>query len=145
MCMHQKLSCMCGKNLAYLFHRDDILPEEVVMNLYCPECRSNVAWDRATMIGDLGWIIEYDMDAASFYLQAKGLNDVITPDFIFDNDYCSWYGMSPRDLDENTRVHEELLPLQKKDKLLYFNELKQRRLAHFEELKNAGWRKARKV
>jgi hypothetical protein len=53
--------------------------------------------------------------------------------------------MSPNDLEENARVHQELLPLQKKDKLLYFNELKRIRLAQFAELKKAGWRKAQNI
>ncbi|MCP4345434.1 MAG: hypothetical protein GY795_07900 [Desulfobacterales bacterium] len=145
MCMHQKLSCVCGKKLAYIFHRDDILPEEVIMNIHCPECRNRAGFSKSTMIEDVGWIIEYDMEAAVFYLRASGVSDSITPDFIFDNDYCSWYGVSPTDLDENARVHKELLPLQKTDKLLYFNKLKQTRMAHFEELKKAGWRKAQKV
>ena len=29
MCLHQKRSCTCGGNEAYLFHRDDILPEKL--------------------------------------------------------------------------------------------------------------------
>jgi hypothetical protein len=53
--------------------------------------------------------------------------------------------MSPNDLEENARVHQELKPLQKKDKLLYFNELKRIRLAQFAELKKTGWRKAQNI
>jgi len=69
----------------------------------------------------------------------------VTPEFIFDEGYCTWYGMSPNDLEENARVHQELMPLQKEDKLLYFNELKRIRLAQFAELKKAGWRKAQNI
>lgn len=143
--MHQKLSCACGKNTAYLFHRDDILPEEVVASLHCPECRGRADWDKTAMIEDTGWIIEYDMDVACFYFQISGMNRSVTPEFLFDEDYCSWYGMSPADMDENARVHQELLPLQKKDKLLYFKTLKEKRLAHFKMLKQAGWRKAQNI
>jgi len=145
MCLHQRLACKCGRNEAYLFHRDDILPEKVVINVYCPECRNQADRDDTTMIEDVGWIIEYDIEAAKFYLGLKGVHNLITPEFIFDEDYCSWYGMSPKDLEENTRVHHELFPLQKKDKLSYFNELKKRRLSQFAELKRAGWRKAQNI
>jgi hypothetical protein len=101
--------------------------------------------DESTMLEDVGWFIEYDMEVARLYLNLKGIDKPITPAFIFDEGYCSWYGMSPNDLEENARVHEELKPLQKKDKLLYFNELKRIRLAQFAELKKEGWRKAQNI
>ena len=145
MCLHQKLACVCKKNTAYIFHRDNILPERVVINLYCPECGGPVKRDKSTMIEDVGWLIEYDMEIARLYLNLKGINKPVTPEFIFDEGYCTWYGMSPNDLEENARVHEDLLPLQKKDKLLYFNELKRIRLAQFTELRKAGWRKAQHI
>ena len=145
MCLHQKLSCICGRNEAYLFHRDNILPETFVINLYCPECHGRVNRDDSTMIEDRGWRIEYDIEAARFYLGLRGVRDSVTPEFIFDQDYCSWYGMSPRDLEENARVHQELSPLKNRDKLSFFNELKKRRLEYFSELKKAGWRKAQKI
>lgn len=142
MCLHQKRLCICGGSEAYLFHRDDILPEKVVVNLYCPQCRDRASWNGNTMLEDLGWLIEYDLEVAKFYLLAKGIDTPVTPEFIFDEDYCSWYGMSPQDLAENARLNRELLPLQQKDKLAYFNQIKKRRMAHFENLKQAGWRKA---
>ncbi|MGD9277901.1 MAG: hypothetical protein PVG37_04910 [Desulfobacterales bacterium] len=145
MCLHQKLACACKRNKAYLFHRDNILPERVVINLYCPECGSRVDRDESTMLEDVGWLIEYDIEIARLYLNLKGIDKPVTPEFIFDEGYCSWYGMSPKDLEENARVHRELKPLQKKDKLLYFNELKRMRLAQFAELKKMGWRKAQNI
>jgi hypothetical protein len=145
MCLHQKLECACKSNKAYLFHRDNILPERVVVNLYCPECGIRVNKDESTMIEDMGWLIEYDMEVARLYLSLKGIGLPVTPEFIFDEGYCSWYGMSPNDLEENARVHQELKPLQEKDKLLYFNELKRMRLAQFVALKKAGWRKAQHI
>jgi len=145
MCLHQKLACVCKRNTAYIFHRDNILPERVVINLYCPECGGRVNRDDSRMIEDVGWLIEYDMELARFYLGLKGVDHAVTPEFIFDEGYCTWYGMNPNDLEENARVHEELLPLQKKDKLLYFNELKRIRLSQFADLKKAGWRKAQHI
>jgi len=145
MCLHQKLACACKRNKAYLFHRDNVLPEQVVINMYCPECGNRANRNESTMLEDVGWLIEYDIEVARFYLNLKGIDNPVTPEFIFDEGYCSWYGMSPNDLEENARVHQELMPLQKKDKLLYFNELKRIRLAQFAELKKAGWRKAQNI
>ena len=145
MCLHQKRACVCKSNKAYIFHRDNVLPERVVIHLYCPECRDRANTDPSTMIEDVRWIIEYDMEVARIYLEFKGVDHPVTPEFIFDEGYCTWYGMSPIDLKENERVHQELLPLQKKDTLLYFNELKRIRLAQFTALKKAGWRKAQHI
>ena len=145
MCLHQKLACVCKSNKAYIFHRDNVLPERAVLHLYCPECLDRANMDPSTMIEDVRWIIEYDMEVARFYLELKGVDHPVTPELIFDEGYCTWYGMSPIDLEENERVHKELLPLQKKDTLLYFNELKRIRLAQFTELKKAGWRKAQHI
>jgi len=145
MCLHQKRACACNRNKAYLFHRDNILPERVVINLYCPECGNCSNRDESTTLEDVSWLIEYDIEVARFYLNLKGIDSPVTPEFIFDEGYCSWYGMSPNDLEENARIHQELRPLQKKDKLLYFNELKRIRLAQFAQLKKAGWRKAQKI
>ena len=142
MCFHQKRSCTCGGDEAYLFHRDDILPEKVVVNLYCPQCSVLALWNDSTMLEDVGWLIEYDMEVAKFYFEVKGIDTPVTPEFIFDEDYCSWYGMSPKDLEENARLNRELLPLQQKDKLAYFNQIKKRYLARFKKLRDAGWRKA---
>jgi hypothetical protein len=145
MCLHQRLSCVCGKNEAYLFHRNDILPEGVVVKVYCPACAHEVSPDSSTMVEDVGWLIEYDMEAAEFFLQQGGIDGPVTPEFIFDEEYCSWYGLSPNDLEENARLHQELLPLQKRDKKSYINRLKEKRLRYVEELKKAGWRKAQKA
>ena len=87
-----------------------ILPEAILVNLYCPECRSQAAWDGETMTDDGGWILEYDMDGAKFLFWEKGLVNEVTPDFLFDEGYCSWNGMTPQDLAERTRLHAAWRP-----------------------------------
>jgi hypothetical protein len=139
------MSCACGKKQAWLFHRDDVLPEAVVANLYCPDCAKTVPWDGNRMIDDLGWWIEYDMEAARFYLTHRGIEADVTPEFIFDQEYCSWYGLSPLDLEENQRLHAELSSLKTADPLNFYQALKRNRMATVEQLKRTGWRKARKA
>ncbi|WP_448384026.1 hypothetical protein [Desulfosoma sp.] len=142
MCLHQKRLCECGRNEAYVFHRDSILPEEVLVHLYCPECAASVAWNARTMVRDGGWILEYDMEAACFYLGRRLGRLDYTPEDIFDEDYCSWYGLTPMDLEASRRLHEELEPLKRDDLKAYIHEMTRRRLDQVHILKRQGWRKA---
>lgn len=144
MCFYQKRPCVCGKREAYIFYRDDLLPKEVLAKLYCPECGNQVERSPYSMIEDGGWILEYNMVVARYYFHFKqgNLHFPVTPEFIFDGDYCSWYGLTPMALEENARMHRELLPLQKQDKRRYIYQLRERCVARVAELKEAGWRKS---
>jgi hypothetical protein len=145
MCLSIRRTCACGKEEAQFMHRDNILPEAILVNLYCPECRTQTDWDVETMTEDGGWILEYDMDGAKFLFWNKGIVNEITPDFLFDEGYCSWNGLTPQDLAERTRLHAALAPLLKEDRLAYINKLKETMINHANNLKEAGWRKAQKV
>lgn len=123
-------------------HRDNILPGEILINLYCPECRDLVAWDPEYMAEDNGWILEYDMDGARFLMWQRGITREITPDFLLEEGYLSWNGLAPHDLEERKRLHAELAPLLRQDRLQYINALKRTMLEHVAALKAAGWRKA---
>lgn len=143
MCMQQSRACHCGRGLAYLSFRDNVLSPEILLNLYCPECSSQVAWDPASMVADCGWILEYDMPGARFCLTRRGVNGPIAPEFLFDEGYLTWQGFSPLDHDVNSRLHERLAPLIKEDMQQYLKVLKAEWLAHVAALKATGWRKAR--
>ena len=144
MCFYQKRPCVCGKKEAYIFHRDELLPEEVLTHLYCPECSERAEWNVHAMIEDGGWILEYNMVVARYYFHFKqgNLHYPVTPEFIFDGDYCSWYGLTPTDLEDNARMHRELLPLQRQDKRRYIYKLREICQAKVAGLKEAGWRKS---
>ncbi|MEJ5347275.1 MAG: hypothetical protein WHS46_01110 [Desulfosoma sp.] len=142
MCLHQKRACECGREEAYIFHRDSILPEEVLVHLYCPQCAALARWDMRTMVQDGGWILEYDMEAARFYLGKRLGRSQYSPEEIFDQDYCSWYGLTPKDLEANARLHEELEPLKRSDLKEYIRQVTRRRQEEVLSLKRQGWRKA---
>ncbi|MEJ5300144.1 MAG: hypothetical protein WHS38_04065 [Thermodesulforhabdaceae bacterium] len=145
MCTHQKIMCQCGLGVAYLFYRDDILPEETVVSIYCPACSHMTEWDPSSMIRDVGWIIQYDMDVARFYLKKKGIvyrDDQVSPEFVFFEDYCSWYGLTPTDIEENAHLAKELEDLKRQDLRLYFETFKKRRINRVNELKAQGYLKA---
>ncbi len=142
MCMNLRRQCRCGRNGAYFLLGDNLLPPEVLVNLYCPECRGQAAWDGTAMLEDCGWILEYDLALARTCLAKRSLSVVVTPALIFDRGYLTWQGLAPGDHEVNTRLHQRLAPLIEENLKLYLETLKREWLKHVAALKAAGWRKA---
>ncbi len=49
MCLNQRRHCRCGRRGAFLIFRDNLVPPEILVELYCPECRRQANWDGATI------------------------------------------------------------------------------------------------
>jgi len=142
MCLNQRRHCRCGRNSALLIFRDNLLPPEILLNLYCPECRQQASWGAATMLEDCGWVLEYDLDRAQAYLALRGVPGPATPEFLFEAGYLTWQGFAPNDHEVNAGLHRRLAPLIEQDLLLYLKSLRSEWLTHVAALKAAGWRKA---
>lgn len=140
MCMDFKVNCECGKYTASFSFRDNIMPPEVVNKLYCPECSKDMRLDPLTMIVDNGWIVEYDMDVVRFALSSLSAKD-ITPEFVFDNGYCTWRGMYPTDYIDSLKERQEITELAKIDPKRYLEELKNWSINRMDRLRVEGWRK----
>lgn len=142
MCLNQRRYCRCGRNATFLTFRDNLLPPEILVELYCPDCRHQATWDTATMLEDCGWVLEYDVEQAQSYFNLRGVKAAATPEFLFDQGYLSWQGLAPGDEEVNHRLHQRLAPLIEQDLALYLRALKAEWVAHVAVLKAAGWRKA---
>ncbi len=142
MCMNERRFCQCGRNSAFLMFRDNLLPVEILEDLFCPECRRQAHWDAETMIEDGGWVLAYDVERAQGFLDLRGLKVRVTPEFLFGEGYLSWLGFAPQDGDVNARLHQRLAPLSEQNLALYLETLRREWLAHVAALKAAGWRKA---
>lgn len=142
MCMNQRRFCECGGDSAFLSFRDNLLPPEILLQLYCPRCAPPAAWDRDTMLADCGWVLEYDIDRAQNYFDLRGIKHPVTPAYLFDEGYLSWLGLAPGDHDVNARLHKSLAHLIDQDLALYLKSLTAEWTAHVAGLKAAGWRKA---
>ena len=62
MCREVRKSCECGSENVQLHMRDNVMGEEVISRLFCPDCSQDISFDQETMVNDNGWILEYDMD-----------------------------------------------------------------------------------
>jgi hypothetical protein len=140
--MHLRRFCLCGRQTAYLLFRDNLLPPAVLVNLYCPDCQDQAQWDAETMMRDNGWIMEFDIPVALKVMSRQGLEGPVTPEWIFDEGYVSWQGLSPLDHEESEAMHRRLAPLIHEDLALYLKTLKSQWSEHVAALKAAGWRKA---
>jgi hypothetical protein len=141
MCLNLRRFCTCGRNSAHLNCRDNLLPGEILVNLFCPQCRPG-GLDPDAMLEDCGWVLEYDVERAQAYFALRGIQGPATPQFIFDEDYLSWQGLAPGSQEVNARLHQRLAPLIQEDLALYLKTLRSEWIAHTAELKAAGWRKA---
>jgi hypothetical protein len=93
------------------------------------------------MLRDNGWIIEYDMEVAKFAGRALPASG-ITPAFLFDEGYCCWRSIYPRDDEDSLKERQELVSLSKRDPAKYIGEFRQWGLRRMERLRAEGWRKA---
>jgi hypothetical protein len=142
MCVDHSINCLCGKYHASFNFRDEVLPFEVITKLNCPACSQGVSRDTATMLDDNGWIIGFDMDVARFMLQNIAPADMVTPEFIFDEGYCTWRGVTPTDHIDSVKERDALAQLAKIDRKRYFEEIKTWSNKRMDRLAREGWRKA---
>lgn len=146
MCKADDKTCKCGARNATLHFGNNILPENVVRELYCPVCSQGVEIDPKTMIEDNGWIIDFEIDGARLFAhEFPAEPDAITPEFIFDNGFCTWVGYTPTDHEDSYKEKEAIIALAKTDRRRYFEEMKNWSNGRVQKLSDAGWRKAKKA
>lgn len=141
MCVDHNMICKCGNSSASFNFRDNAMPVEIVSRLYCPRCSGDVSFNAETMMADNGWIIEYDMDVAKF-MSGKLPKANISPEFIFDEGYCTWRGVYPSDHIDSVKEREELIALSKINRHKYLEEFRKWGINRMERLAREGWRKA---
>jgi hypothetical protein len=141
MCTDHKMMCSCRTNTASLNFKDDILPEAVVSRLFCPSCSAGLQFNPDSMLKDNGWVIEYDMDVAKFMSQKLPVKEV-TPEYIFDQGYCTWRGVYPTDHMDSVEEREELIELSRINPRKYLDEIRKWGQERMKRLEAEGWRKA---
>lgn len=143
MCVAYEINCSCGNGMAGFNFKDEIMTGEVINRLYCPQCSKDIKFNTETMIADNDWIIEYDMDIARFQAQKIKTGRLnITPEFIFDEGYCTWRGMYPTDHIDSVVERQKIMKLAKVNPRKYLEELKEWATSRMEHLSKEGWRKA---
>lgn len=141
MCMDHKKTCVCGAQTASFNFRDEVMPAEIIDRLYCPQCSKDVAFDAMSMLRDNDWIIGFDIDIARFSGH-KLTGEEITPEYLFDQGYCTWRGVYPMDHIDSVKEREELVKLARITPKKYIDEIKRWGIERMDRLAREGWRKA---
>lgn len=144
MCMDHSFKCSCGAQEVSITLKNEILPPETLLGIYCPKCSESVNFNPETMVRDNGWVLEYEMEVAT--LLAAGMpfehKRNLSPELIFDEDYCSWRGVYPGDHTDSIKEREQILALAKVDPKRYLQEMRTWANTRMEKLRQQGWRKA---
>lgn len=144
MCVDHTMNCKCGVNSASFNFKDEVMPAEIVNSLYCPQCSGDVAFEPSSMLKDNNWIIDFDMDVARFMGQRLPSGS-ISPEYLFDEGYCTWRGVYPADHVDSLKERAELVKLAKINQRKYLEELKKWGIERMSRLEKEGWRKAREA
>ncbi len=144
MCLEVRKTCKCGTKTAQFHMRDNIMGQEVITGLFCPECSADLELNPDTMLADNGWVIEYDMDLAKFMAVSKLMvdRDAVRPGFVFDGGYACWQEMYPGEQLDILDERKDIMALQKEDPARYLKEISSWNISRIKRLKDDGWRKA---
>lgn len=144
MCIEVRKKCHCGQHSVQFHMRDNIMSAEVVAGLSCPSCSPGMTLDRATMLEDNGWIIEYDMDLARMFAITKLAikTESLSPAFLFDSGYACWREMYPGESEDIAGEREMIIAGKEEDPRGYLTAINSWAINRINRLKKEGWRKA---
>ena len=143
MCESYRCTCQCGKKWAELFFGKMLYNRSAVLRLYCPDCASDLQPDPVARMVDNGWVLELDMEVIRAQSPSLGVQETeLTADWIFDNGYVTWAGITPDDVESRNREREEIQALAKTDLKAYLHAMKEWGIGREMRFAAEGWRKA---
>ncbi len=142
MCQSYRKNCACGQKTAEIFFGKMVLDEKSVEQVYCPNCSHDLEIERDNRVWDNGWVLELDMDVVRTYANSMGISpDELTAEWIFDEGYAAWVGITPDDSKKRDQERTEILKLAKTDLRAYFDAMKEWGLNREKRFTEEGWRK----
>lgn len=144
MCDSYHLTCHCGNKSADLFFGKMVLNQQAVLDLHCPECSSGNDPLQSDTVWDNDWMLTFDMAIVKSHAATFGVNaGEITAEWIFDQGYITWVGITPEDIASRNREREELQTLAKTDLRAYLAAMREWGIGREKRFSDQGWRKMR--
>ena len=144
MCQSYRKNCGCGQKTAEIFFGKMVLDEKSVEPVYCPNCSHDIDRNCDTRVWDNGWVLELDMDVVKTYANSMGISaDDLTVEWIFDEGYATWVGITPDDSKRRDQERSEIQKLAKTDLRAYYQAMKEWGLNREKRFTEEGWRKMR--
>ncbi len=146
MCESFKTNCVCGQKTAEIFFGKMVLAENSVTQVYCPVCSQDIDTERNERVWDNDWILEFDMNVLSTHAASMGIApQEVTAEWVFDQGYATWVGITPDDTERRNQERDEILKLAKTDLHAYYQAMKEWGLSREKKFMEEGWRKMRQV
>ena len=144
MCESFKTKCVCGQKSAEIFFGKMVLAESSVAKVFCPNCSRNIDSERNDRVWDNNWILEFDMNVLQMHATSMGIAPQdVTAEWVFDQGYATWVGITPDDTDRRNQERAEIQKLAKTDLLAYYKAMKEWGLNREKKFMAEGWRKMR--
>ena len=144
MCESFKTKCVCGQKSAEIFFGKMVLAESSVAKVFCPNCSRNIDSERNDRVWDNNWILEFDMNVLQVHAASMGIAPQdVTAEWVFDQGYATWVGITPYDTDRRNQERAEIQKLAKTDLLAYYKAMKEWGLNREKKFMAEGWRKMR--
>jgi hypothetical protein len=144
MCQSYRKLCTCGKHTTEIFFGRMVLDETSVAKVYCPDCSQNIETDCDSRVWDNGWVIELNMEVVKAHAAVMEISpEAITADWIFDQGFVTWVGITPDDHQRREKERNEFQKLAKTDLLAYMQAMKEWGLNREKRFTDEGWRKMR--
>jgi len=125
MCQSYRKVCACGQNTTEIFFGRMILDETSVAKVYCPDCSQNIETESDSRVLDNGWVIELNMEVVKARAQVMEISpEEVTADWIFDQGFVTWVGITPDDHQRREEERSEIQKLAKTDLLAYYQAMK---------------------
>ncbi len=142
MCQSYRKRCVCEKNTAEIFFGKNVLDERCVSRVFCPECSRGIDIPDPCRVWDNGWILELDMETVSEKALIMGtVPDRITAEWVFDEGFATWVGITPDDARTRDRERDQLQRLAKTDVRAYLQAMREWGISREKRFIKEGWRK----
>ncbi len=144
MCQSYKKECVCSQKTAEIFFGKMVLDEKSVAELYCPQCSRDIDTNCDHRVWDNDWVLELDMDVVRTHANSMGISAAeLTADWVFDEGYATWVGITPDDAERRNKERDEIQKLAKIDLRTYYEAMKAWGLNREKRFSEEGWRKMR--
>ncbi len=144
MCQSYRKACACGNRTSEIFFGKMVLDEQVIAEVYCPKCSHDIDTERDDRVWDNGWVLELNMDRVRTRAALMEISsEDVTADWVFDEGYATWVGITPEDFQTREQERAEVQKLAKTDLRAYIQAMKEWGLSREKRFISEGWRKAK--
>ncbi len=142
MCQSYRKRCVCETHTAEIFFGKNVLDESSVSRVFCPDCSDGLDVSAENRVWDNGWVLELEMERVRENALIMGtLPDTVTAEWVFDEGFATWVGITPDDAQTRDRERNEFQKLAKTDVRAYVQAMRDWGLEREKRFTRKGWRK----